>query len=88
MFRIFKIPFNENRIYGLDILRAFAILFVVIGHGTVFLPERMQSISNFIVFDGVSVFFVLSGFLIGGILIKLLENKGASIKSLLNFWVR
>lgn len=84
----FKIAFNKNRIYGLDILRAIAILFVVIGHGAPYLPIRIHSFSNFICFDGVSIFFVLSGFLIGGILIKLLENKKATIRHLFNFWIR
>lgn len=84
----FEININENRIYGLDILRSFAILFVVIGHGTIYLPESLQLYSNSLVFDGVSIFFVLSGFLIGGILIKLLENNKATIKNLFNFWIR
>jgi peptidoglycan/LPS O-acetylase OafA/YrhL len=84
----FRIPFNKNRIYGLDILRALAILFVIIAHGSVYLPENLQGISYFISFDGVTIFFVLSGFLIGGILIKLLEKNKPSIRTLFNFWIR
>ena len=74
----------------MDILRAMSILFVVIGHTTHFLPQKyyVQDISRFITFDGVSYFFVLSGFLIGGILIKALENKPATFRTLLNFWTR
>ena len=37
---------------------------------------------------GVVIFFVLSGFLIGGILIKLLEAQKPNIKLLVNFWSR
>jgi len=85
---IFCISFDEKRIYGLDILRALAILFVVIGHGGAHLSPKMRIISDFITFDGVSIFFVLSGFLIGGILIKILDNNKPTLKSLFNFWIR
>jgi peptidoglycan/LPS O-acetylase OafA/YrhL len=83
---LFKIDIDGNRIYGLDILRAISILFVVLGHGNRFLPPN--PLLNYLVFDGVSIFFVLSGFLIGGILIKILERGNASSKSLLNFYIR
>lgn len=88
MKNIFKIDIDEGRVYGLDILRCLAILWVVIGHGNILLPERVSRYINYILFDGVAFFFVLSGFLIGGILAKTLEKKGASFKALLNFWVR
>jgi peptidoglycan/LPS O-acetylase OafA/YrhL len=86
---ILKIDFDRNRIYGLDILRALAILFVVIGHGSHYLPtEALQTFSNFIALDGVSIFFVLSGYLIGGILIKILENTPPTMRTLIHFWER
>src|ERR1041384_552442 len=88
MRNFFRIDFNPNRVYGLDILRALAILFVIIGHGGYFLPPKAQTINSFFVFDGVSIFFVLSGFLIGGILIKNLENKTINKRLLLDFWIR
>jgi peptidoglycan/LPS O-acetylase OafA/YrhL len=84
----FKVKFSENRIYGLDILRASAILFVVIGHGSALLPDKLKRISDFVVFDGVSIFFVLSGFLIGTILINLLEKHGTTLRTLFSFWMR
>lgn len=86
--QLLKIEFDKNRIYGLDILRAIAILFVVIEHGGNFLPEKLSKIQLSLLIDGVSIFFVLSGFLIGGILIKTLETQKASLKTLFNFWKR
>ena len=80
----------NSRVLGLDILRACAILFVVIEHSSyVFNSGTLNRINhNIFGFDGVSVFFVLSGFLIGGVLIKTLEKKQCEKKVLLNFWVR
>ncbi|MFZ1664872.1 MAG: acyltransferase, partial [Flavobacteriales bacterium] len=88
MNKIFKIDFDTNRIFGLDILRALAIMFVVIGHGSYLLPNKLRTISDFFVFDGVSIFFVLSGFLIGGILIKLIDKNGFNFSILKTFWIR
>lgn len=85
---LLKIEIDPKRIYGLDILRALAILFVVVGHGKDLLPENLEFIHKIVVFDGVSIFFVLSGFLIGGILIKLVEKKEANKKTLFDFWKR
>lgn len=82
-------PSSHGRIFGLDILRACAIMFVVIGHGHILIPEQYRDLVKEIFhYDGVSIFFVLSGFLIGGILIKTLEKERLSKKVLLNFWVR
>ena len=88
MKNIFKLNIKGDRIYGLDILRCVAILFVVFEHGNFLLPEKTASFMNYLVMDGVSIFFVLSGFLIGGILIKQFEKKDISFKVLLNFWKR
>ncbi|MEI6764175.1 MAG: acyltransferase [Bacteroidota bacterium] len=88
MSNILKIDIDDNRIYGLDILRCLAILFVVVGHGNLLLPKSISQYIEIIVFDGVSIFFVLSGYLIGGIFTKNLEKQGASFRSLFNFWKR
>ncbi len=85
----FKIELNLNRIYGLDILRAVAIFIVVALHGGKLLTPGMSKIQRWLIeFDGVSIFFVLSGFLIGGILIKTLEKRQNEKNVLLNFWVK
>lgn len=52
------------------------------------MPKARYKYINYFLFDGVSIFFVLSGFLIGGILIKLLEDNKVSCKLLMNFWIR
>jgi peptidoglycan/LPS O-acetylase OafA/YrhL len=85
---IFKIDFEKDRVYGLDILRALAVLFVVLGHGSKLLFPSINKITFYLEYDGVAIFFVLSGFLIGGILIKILERENATYKNLFNFWIR
>ncbi len=88
------IEFDKNRVYGLDVMRCLAILSVVAGHSLDLLPETSHKNIHYILQyivpfpDGVSVFFVLSGFLIGGILIKVLEKERHSFKTLLGFWKR
>lgn len=84
--RFLKIDLDK-RIFGLDVLRAVAILCVVVEHGTNLLSDASATFQKSIILDGVSIFFVLSGFLIGGILIKLIEEQGRSA-SILNFWSR
>lgn len=88
MKRIFTLEYQNDRIYGLDIIRTAAILFVVLGHGRSLLSTRLRNITELFVFDGVSIFFVLSGFLIGGILIKLIEEHGVHKRIIFSFWVR
>ncbi len=88
MKKFLSVEINTGRIYGLDILRALAILFVVVGHGKYLLPSQMHQAHKIFVFDGVSIFFVLSGFLIGGILIKLLDANQPTKQLIAEFWIR
>lgn len=88
MKHLLKIELNPKRIYGLDVLRALAILFVVIGHGRNLMTPEIYKYVKVFVFDGVSIFFVLSGFLIGGILIKILEEQKLTANTIFNFWIR
>ena len=57
---------DSPRVFGLDILRATAILLVLVTHGVYFFTGSWDNFYLLKFFpDGVSVFFVLSGFLIG-----------------------
>jgi peptidoglycan/LPS O-acetylase OafA/YrhL len=76
---------DGSRIYGLDILRAIAILFVLEEHGNDFLYEAFSIKVPHL--DGVRLFFVLSGFLIGKLLIQVVHT-GLSMKDLYAFWIR
>jgi peptidoglycan/LPS O-acetylase OafA/YrhL len=79
----------QKRILGLDILRSFAIISVMYNHGWIysihFADRKKYDVFHF---DGVSLFFVLSGFLIGNILLNTIEKKGATLATLKEFWVR
>jgi peptidoglycan/LPS O-acetylase OafA/YrhL len=83
----------QSRVFGLDLMRATAIVLVVFWHSAdafrdFALPSWMPPYV-----DGVDLFFVLSGFLIGGILLKQGAREGiASWRLLLDFlqrrWLR
>ncbi|MGB0933638.1 MAG: acyltransferase family protein, partial [Lishizhenia sp.] len=81
---------QKKRIFGLDLLRALAILIVVYGHGYIVAPDLVITyFPSFPLPEGVDLFFVLSGFLIGNILIKLLKNNQFSkFKEVRSFWSR
>jgi peptidoglycan/LPS O-acetylase OafA/YrhL len=59
---------ETSRRFGLDILRAAAISFVLSSH--------LLNGLDWLGFYGVEIFFVLSGFLIGGILIRMTDEAG------------
>ena len=81
----------SKRIFGLDFMRAIAILLVVFSHiswitpnAQGFIPELM-SIAGVI---GVEIFFVLSGFLIGRIVYKIYVSDTFSFSNIFYFWIR
>lgn len=78
-----------SRIFGLDLIRAVAILLVCLLHGRELIQDHIPNFPQFWYVDGVDLFFSLSGFLIGGIFIKIFgsENK-FKLKELYNFWIR
>ncbi len=86
---IFRLhPDYENRVFGLDLMRALAIIFVVMSHALM-LEKADTNFPWIHLVNGVELFFVLSGFLIGGILIKIFQkSENFGLKTIANFWVR
>ncbi|AZA47488.1 acyltransferase [Chryseobacterium carnipullorum] len=72
--KFLKLDIAHNRIFGFDILRILAILFVVFSHSTSLLPDTVYMFFDLFYFDGVCIFFALSGFIIGNIMIKSVEK--------------
>ncbi len=70
---------TANRNFGLDLIRAVSIIFVLIAHRFTLKVE--------LGILGVQIFFVLSGFLIGQILLKNFSHE-PNIKTVMNFWKR
>lgn len=84
---ILLISQDNKRNVGLDLLRSVAILMVMILHGNMLLPSYITEKISFFILDGVSIFFVLSGFLIGGIFIRSIEKENHhKLNFILNFW--
>ena len=92
---------NNKRIIGLDVLRSIAIILVMLMHsGSMFLPlAKLPLLGNIVGkllaiiipvgYLGVELFFVLSGYLIGSILIKLFSDyKKPIFKEIKQFWIR
>lgn len=77
-----------NRIYGLDIMRATAIFYVMLSHGYEYSHHLVNAYYyKWLILDGVGLFFVLSGFLVGGILIREIETSEFKFKQLIRFWI-
>ena len=83
----------ESRVLTLDGLRGCAVLLILVHHGVALSPLLESPVGTLrsyvraslgLTFSGVDLFFVLSGFLIGGILLDHLN----SIRSLPTFYVR
>lgn len=83
-----KIDIDKNRIFGLDVLRALAVTIVVVTHSESYCPPGVSRVIEAVYLDGVTIFFVLSGFLIGRILIKTLSGINRDTNTLVNFWWR
>jgi peptidoglycan/LPS O-acetylase OafA/YrhL len=81
---------ESGRVFGLDLLRAAAIMMVVCAHGFVVLYPHFGEPLGFFGhggFYGVELFFVLSGFLIGQILIRAGGDLGRA-GAVASFYVR
>lgn len=90
MFKTLRTQMNEpGRIYGLDILRAVAALLIVYLHGNTILEKFSPTLACIPIVDGVDLFFALSGFLIGGIILQQITSENYAPRSFLRkFLVR
>ena len=82
---------SRKRVFGLDLMRAIAILLVVFSHISWIVPNSQGFIPDLMGIAGVlgvEIFFVLSGFLIGRIIYRLYASDDFSLKTLGYFWVR
>ena len=81
---------NRQRIFGLDVFRAIAILLVVMSHGSFLLDNTvLDGFPYFHTIDGVDLFFVLSGFLIGSILLNDISSGNSfGLSQVGHFWKR
>lgn len=81
---------TKERIFGLDIIRSGAITLVLVGHAIqcFSLPNtKLDQTAYYFGFFGVELFFVLSGFLIGQILLKDYQEL-KSYSFIKTFWIR
>jgi peptidoglycan/LPS O-acetylase OafA/YrhL len=80
---------KQTRVFGLDVMRAIAIALVLFSHTTIWFFTWPMTIRAGVIgaYLGVELFFVLSGFLIGGILLRALAAETTQT-TLLSFWQR
>jgi len=78
-----------QRVFGLDVMRAAAILLVLYGHSYDAVIDFWLKPLPTPRLDGVDLFFVLSGYLVGGLLLKQGAREGiAPWRLALDFWQR
>lgn len=85
-----------QRNYGLDVLRTTAVLLVLANHGYLVLfvgtghlpPIGPATWASILTFLSIEWLFVLSGFLIGAMLIRLFESGGTWWHQAKTFWIR
>lgn len=76
-----------KRNLGLDIARFTAILLVIVSHSRLFFRQNSYNFLSICGLLGVEIFFILSGFLIGSIIIKSILVE-TTLNSLKKFYIR
>jgi peptidoglycan/LPS O-acetylase OafA/YrhL len=73
-------------------MRAAAIIFVLLYHASFYFDRCNANwffmCYKYLILDGVSIFFVLSGFLIGGILIRTINKQDFKFAYIKEFWLK
>ncbi len=81
----------NKRMHGLDVARAIAISLVVFAHSlwiSDFFPPVVSWLMQLSGTIGVEIFFVISGFLIGKIVLRMLEKEDFSFLAIMDFLKR
>ena len=66
-----KMKEDKKRNFGLDLLRSISIISVLLSHFIILFPDfSYKTPFHIMSYFGVEIFFVLSGFLIGGIILR------------------
>lgn len=82
---------TDNRIFGLDVMRAVSIAMVLFSHSTVIYPENdgiLSKCKDLSGFFGIELFFILSGFLVGSSIYKLFVYNEYTLQEVKNFLFR
>lgn len=81
-----KVVKTTDRIFGLDLMRAVSIVMVFLCHST-----PLNPLDSYFPFTwlgmGVEAFFVLSGLLIGRIILRTVLQPGISRATICTFWI-
>ncbi len=90
--KFFATQVGSERIFGLDLMRCCAVLMAVFFHGLYYynsvLP-KLPSYFYFVMMWAIVIFFVISGFIIGNMIIKMYtQAEGFTFKHILSFWKR
>lgn len=86
-----SIDIDRKRVFGLDLLRAFAIFCVVHGHGKHYLEDTaLDFLAQIPLPHGVDIFFVMSGYLIGKSFLSHVEKHDGKVgwSKTLTFYAR
>ena len=86
---IFRIDLDSTgRTFGLDVIRALSIFMVIQEHSFNILSDFLPKGFVFPLIGGVGFFFVLSGFLIGIIIIRVYDRDNFGYQDLSIFWIK
>ena len=90
--KFFATPVGEDRIFGLDFMRCCAVLMAIFFHGLYYYNSEFPMLPDhfyFVMMWAIVIFFVLSGFIIGNMLIKMyLGADGFKAAEVIRFWKR